>query len=297
MDIIKKQPEIYKLILTILESLKKDSSRYQPKINGLSINSVFDLLHNDPSIILDEIMTWLPNLNHVKTVNEWHRYDITYPDEIENVWKSQNKELGYLYHGSAMRNWYSILRNGIKVCSGTKWMSAGAAYGNGIYLSDLISLSYGYSAQIGDSIIGIYEIYDAANYKKSHNIYVVPDNTKILLRHLLFLPEKSHSLSTMTKMQSTMAEYWKSRVLVKKDTYTKDEKILMRRIQMELNLLENATWNANTKILEFIDSNGKQIKFEIPLNFPFGKPSLYINGQLKPNLEWSPNLRLKDLLN
>jgi hypothetical protein len=133
-----------------------------------------------------------------------------------------------------MRNWYSILRNGIKVCSGTKWMSAGAAYGNGIYLSNEISLSYGYSAQLGDSIIGVYEIYNPSEYKKAHGVYVVPCSDKILLRHLLFLPEKCHSLTIMNKIQSTMQEYWTSRVIVKKDTLTKDEKIMRRRIATEL---------------------------------------------------------------
>lgn len=295
MDLIKKQPEVYNLVLTILNALRKDHSRYQPKIFGLDINQVFQRLHDEPEYIMSDINRWLPKLNHIKlNVNDWNRFDITYSDEIENVWLSQNEgnknDIGYLYHGSAMRNWYSILRNGIKVCSGTKWMSAGAAYGSGIYLSDAISLSYGYSEQTGDSIIGVYEIYNLNKYKKANNVYVVPQNDKILLRHLLFLPEKSHSLSTMNMMQTTMQEYWKSRILVKKDTISRDEKIMRRRMEMEIKLfIDGVTWNSNTRILVYQD-----FIVEIPPTFPFSSPIIYKQG-IRIFKEWSPDMRLINL--
>lgn len=50
-----------------------------------------------------------------------------------------------LNHGSSLINWFSIHQTGIRTMSKSKYMSAGAAYGNGIYLSDNPSVSYSYS--------------------------------------------------------------------------------------------------------------------------------------------------------
>eukprot|EP01090_Pellita_catalonica_P000924 TRINITY_DN1065_c0_g1_i1.p1 TRINITY_DN1065_c0_g1~~TRINITY_DN1065_c0_g1_i1.p1 ORF type:complete len:755 (-),score=117.75 TRINITY_DN1065_c0_g1_i1:16-2280(-) len=50
----------------------------------------------------------------------------------------------YAFHGSAVGNWHSILRNGLKNYSNTNKMSAGAAYGPGIYLASNASTSSGY---------------------------------------------------------------------------------------------------------------------------------------------------------
>jgi Poly(ADP-ribose) polymerase catalytic domain len=41
----------------------------------------------------------------------------------------------FCFHGSSMENWYSILRNGLRNLSNTALMTAGAAYGAGIYAS------------------------------------------------------------------------------------------------------------------------------------------------------------------
>lgn len=52
------------------------------------------------------------------------------------------------FHGSPVENWHSILRNGLKNASGTKFQLNGAAYGSGIYISPHSATSFGYS-QIG----------------------------------------------------------------------------------------------------------------------------------------------------
>lgn len=38
-----------------------------------------------------------------------------------------------MFHGSGINNWYSIVRNGLRNLSNTGMMTAGAAYGAGIY--------------------------------------------------------------------------------------------------------------------------------------------------------------------
>ncbi|KAG7268999.1 hypothetical protein CRUP_033491, partial [Coryphaenoides rupestris] len=50
-----------------------------------------------------------------------------------------------LLSGSHIENWHSILRNGLVVASNTRLQLHGAIYGNGIYLSPLSSISFGYS--------------------------------------------------------------------------------------------------------------------------------------------------------
>ena len=103
----------------------------------------------------------------------------------------------YLYHGSNIGNWYSIMRNGLKNCSGTKLMSSGAAYGNGIYLSNNANLSNSYSNSIGIQntikILGIVQVLDREKYNKGHNVYVVPEEDKVLLKYLIVFPNSKCS--------------------------------------------------------------------------------------------------------
>ncbi|XP_005929192.1 protein mono-ADP-ribosyltransferase PARP6 isoform X1 [Haplochromis burtoni] len=51
----------------------------------------------------------------------------------------------FAFHGSHIENWHSILRNGLVNASYTKLQLHGAAYGKGIYLSPISSISFGYS--------------------------------------------------------------------------------------------------------------------------------------------------------
>ncbi|XP_073327924.1 protein mono-ADP-ribosyltransferase PARP6-like [Pagrus major] len=51
----------------------------------------------------------------------------------------------FAFHGSHIENWHSILRNGLINASYTKLQLHGAAYGKGIYLSPISSISFGYS--------------------------------------------------------------------------------------------------------------------------------------------------------
>jgi hypothetical protein len=55
----------------------------------------------------------------------------------EKHFTAEKKKHGsiFCWHGSAMENWYSILRNGLRNLSNTSLMTAGAAYGQGIYAS------------------------------------------------------------------------------------------------------------------------------------------------------------------
>lgn len=49
------------------------------------------------------------------------------------------------YHGAPPENWFSILKSGLKIMSQTKFMTSGAAHGNGIYMAAEYPTSLAYS--------------------------------------------------------------------------------------------------------------------------------------------------------
>lgn len=69
------------------------------------------------------------------------------PPAKEALFQAAKEQYGstFAFHGSSIENWHSIIRIGLLVASGTKRQVNGAAYGSGIYLSPLASMSFGYS--------------------------------------------------------------------------------------------------------------------------------------------------------
>lgn len=114
----------------------------------------------------------------------------------------------FCFHGSSMENWYSILRNGLRNLSNSGLMTAGAAYGAGIYASENYGTSYGYTAKYAQGqktwkncidniknsfVIGIVEIINKQQYQKSgKNIMVVPEEDDIIIRYLLVLKNNGY---------------------------------------------------------------------------------------------------------
>lgn len=110
----------------------------------------------------------------------------------------------FCFHGSSLENWYSILRNGLRNLSNTALMTAGAAYGAGIYASANYATSYGYTARYTGGnrhwanispqlqhgfVIAIVEIIKKSGYGKDANygIVVVPEEDDIIIRYLFVL--------------------------------------------------------------------------------------------------------------
>jgi hypothetical protein len=109
----------------------------------------------------------------------------------------------YLFHGSSFPNWYSILRNGLKVYSGTNLMSTGAAYGAGIYLGGTASTSYHYGVDKYCSsnliALGVVQVLqEKINYKKAADIYVVPNENEVLLKYIIIIKKNHKDLDTIT---------------------------------------------------------------------------------------------------
>lgn len=116
-------------------------------------------------------------------------YNILNPEYIEQPFRDQllrEKCSHFKFHGSTVINWFSIITNGIKNYSNTKCMLNGNVYGNGIYLSNEVTESDYYTKNDKRSIIGIYEILgETNNYQKTGKIWVVPEESKLLLRYLI----------------------------------------------------------------------------------------------------------------
>jgi hypothetical protein len=135
----------------------------------------------------------------IRETDIWDNSDIivfavTHDSELEDRF-NKVEHTTYLYHGSPSYNWHSILRNGLKNYSGSGKMTNGAAYGPGIYLSDSSSLSLGYSNRsIGNfNVIAIAQVIDAQTYNKKNSIYVVPDESKVLIKYLI-LTKNNHNI-------------------------------------------------------------------------------------------------------
>ncbi len=114
-----------------------------------------------------------------------YEYAFDYDKLSERLLDKKYKSRWYLFHGSKIGNWHSIIRNGIKSMSGTKLMSAGAAAGPGIYCSDDIRVSYMYGLQENNkSCVAVVEfVEDIINYRKGEH-YVIPNEVKITVRYL-----------------------------------------------------------------------------------------------------------------
>ena len=138
------------------------------------------------------------------------QYIVTsHPPETEKQFAEKKKEFGsfFAFHGSAIENWYSILRNGIRNLSNTHLMTAGAAYGPGVYSAENISTSFGYCRFTNTDCIwhhsqlskppkacmAIIEVINKQKNKKGNGIYVIQDDKDLIIRYILLFPGSAMS--------------------------------------------------------------------------------------------------------
>ena len=184
-----------------INQLKSKSGLFQKVVKELSVYPSFltkvTKYNVDEEIIKDFGLTFYKLVKFIlqsnKTRIELHHekkgsfqiYKLTHEMDIENKMKSNLDT--FLFHGSPVENWYSILRNGLKVTSQTSLMTSGAAHGTGLYFSNELDYSYAYSKIAKQGFLGVYQIYDdSSKYKKTGNIFVVNDPNIVLLRYLIY---------------------------------------------------------------------------------------------------------------
>jgi len=169
-----------------------------------------------------------------------YNYDITCNFDRENP--------QYLFHGSPVYNWYSILQNGLKNLSGTHLMANGKAYGNGIYFSNNVnmSLSYGQSRELAYnySFIGVFQILDdVKKYQQTTSDIFVIANDSILLLKYLIISKKQHLYNLSLKYFDDM--YIENSV--------KMSKLYAKRLQNDITKLK-IELSKNNCVLENTDS-------------------------------------------
>jgi ubiquitin-protein ligase len=210
--------------------------------------------------------------------------NINYCAEIENKFK-QNY---YLFHGSLIYSWYPIIKNGLKVMSGTSLQLNGASFGNGIYFSDSFETSIRYSQKniTGFNMIcvGVFEIIeDPIKYKKLSNIFVIEDDTIILLRSLIITKPNSYIRANITnyftKELPLQKKINKSSLGMVKNKRLNSE---YKKLQTEEYIKEIKIVNENKWEIEFISINNRNIKIELEFsNYPITPPVIKIINPIK----------------
>lgn len=227
--------------------------------------------------------------------------EIIFEKKAQTNSPSSLKETCYLFHGSGRENWYSIMRNGLKVASNSKIMVNAAAYGAGIYMSTHFETSFHYTKTYGKTkcIMGVFEAAapDPSKWKKSGSIYVVPDATNLILRYILVVPTALHtkintllnqkfsiSLKKEEKVQKVKAaKRSNKRLLVE---YKKMQKTDVKDMGLSVEMKDDSTnvWNAylyttgfdpkqaltkslNTKSIPYV-----QLELHFPERYPFEPP-------------------------
>uniref|UniRef100_A0A8C5H7H3 Poly [ADP-ribose] polymerase n=1 Tax=Gouania willdenowi TaxID=441366 RepID=A0A8C5H7H3_GOUWI len=104
----------------------------------------------------------LPLSRQLKFMHTSHQFLLlSSPPAKEARFRTAKKLYGstFAFHGSHIENWHSVLRNGLVNASYTKLQLHGAAYGKGIYLSPISSISFGYSGRNEDQLCVIMLFY------------------------------------------------------------------------------------------------------------------------------------------
>ncbi len=177
-DIVDKIGDLtYKLIKFAIKS-NKTSLRSCGIINNFMIDKNYASCYNKK--------------DYTEDIKNFVQFEVTYHPTVEEEFQNQVKKVGnlFLFHGSSFENWYSIMRNGLKICSNSQLMTSGAAYGTGIYLSNDINLSLSYTGNI--CIFGVYEVLNIPNkLARNGTIFVAKDEKMLLLRYLFIPPSQN----------------------------------------------------------------------------------------------------------
>ncbi|MCO5584583.1 hypothetical protein L7F22_038514 [Adiantum nelumboides] len=124
----------------------------------------------------------------------------------------------FAFHGSPACNWFSILRNGLRSLSNTRYMSTGAAYGAGIYTASSMATSLGYAMQgsgwkhgrmhTSFHVLAVCEIVNESLVSNQHfqDIMVVRPECEqdVLIRYILVLQNYNHLVTARIQQQTQL---------------------------------------------------------------------------------------------
>ncbi len=230
--------KIYKLIKFALKS-NKTSMRPCGIINNFVINAQYSNDYNKQKYMQD--------------IDKFVQFEVNHNGQIEQEFQDKVKIHSnlYLFHGSSYENWYSIMRNGLKICSGSALMTAGAAHGTGIYLSNDINLSLGYTGLNAACIFGVYEVLNIpSKLHRAHTIFVAKDEKMLLLRYLFIPP--SHNFIRQLDLNKVLNEKFSTKII-------QEKKVVAKRSS---NLRTKRLFKEYTKLC---NSNSDELGFHVEL--------------------------------
>ena len=288
-EFIKRKPEVFAFLWRILYAQCVNQSRFLPLppgwTNGSENLRYMDMADQWVKQTCDRTMTndtMVANLlqfaisypislsyeTYTCGSVQWSMFKVTADGVAESAFVRPGQRPDYLYHGSPLSNWHSIIHNGLQVTSNTAWMTSGAVFGKGIYCSDtlMVSESYSTSGSASDHIIGVYETYGATQYKKSPGYFVVPDAKLLMLRYLIWVPE-GHNLHSI---DAALREMWNRRADARGTASAAGASIRQRRIERETALV--------------IEAGESQDRVTYPPEFPRAAP--IVDGI--PIKDWGP---------
>lgn len=140
-------------------------------------------------------------------LNKGMLFKVSHSEEKEREFYNIRTESKILYHGTDIKNVYSIMRNGFKSMSGTEYMTNGAVHGDGIYLSDSSLTATNYGREIeGDEQTTCVLIFNSKNLNmKSSGYCYVQQESECILRCILWI--NSRMLSCERSILENISEY------------------------------------------------------------------------------------------
>ena len=274
--------------------------KYLMSLSNLNISSI-----NDDSTLSTDVLT----VNSKKS----YIYAIDYPYSVSKEFNVQKPE--FLFHGSCFSNWFEIIRNGIKNLSGTNLMTHGQVHGPGVYTTDSCVTALGYSHDTtGFRTTAVIQVLGGAEtYRKTQNIYVVPDDSKILIRYLVvsagqFPTEKTINFLTKTRISEMT------------NTITSMRSLSLKRIDRDMSCLSKKLIKTGFDI-KIVDSCvmmnfGGLYKFRLdfPAVYPLEYPVMFIDSPIIKNCHyvmgtgqiiipqftkyrWSSNIKIHKIVN
>jgi len=121
-----------------------------------------------------------------------------------NNLKKKHKSV-YAFHGSHLKNWHAIARNGLVNMTGTGAEKNGHAYGSGIYFAPNASVSFGYmnfttgwkNSKMGSTLgcLSMSEICLHSDLNGQPNPYYVVSNDLLVSIRFLFIYQNNANVS------------------------------------------------------------------------------------------------------
>jgi hypothetical protein len=229
--------------------------KYIIKKNIICLKSHTDIINSEISLttkINESSKTYILSVIHHNTVLE----------------KFKNGCETLLFHGSSLSNWTSIFKKGLRNYSKSKLQKNGAAYGDGVYLAKTPQFASVYSRGKWIIIAVVKVLDDIEQYKKTDEIYVVPDDSKLLIKYIIF--SKTQSITNLKDVQKLLVEESNNKISIILNTIQK------KRITNELKKIKHAFVEISLGYYTIFFEKC-EVSIVLSLNYPMTPPFVWFN--------------------